>query len=100
MPRLRAQGRDAFRARELAPIFDGEAVSINPSIRNKAHECGTHYWIKRGRFVPAFDDVEEQRGDGRRLGCAPAHRGGAHHLGWSRLRQRLHRVAARVRLER
>jgi hypothetical protein len=80
-------------------IFDGEAVSIRPSIRNRAHECRSHYWIDRDRIVPAFDDLEEQRGDGRRSGArlpiveAPTT--------WvDRLRQRLHRVAARVRLER
>lgn len=34
-------------------IFDGETVSISPSIWNKAHECQTHYWIDRDRIVPA-----------------------------------------------
>jgi hypothetical protein len=34
-------------------IFDGETVSISPSIWNKAHECQTHYWIDRDRIMPA-----------------------------------------------
>jgi Family of unknown function (DUF6527) len=33
--------------------FDGETVSISPSIWNKAHECRSHYWIDRDRVVPA-----------------------------------------------
>jgi len=42
-------------------IFDGETVSIRPSIRNNAHECGTHYWIDRDRIVPAWDAYELDR---------------------------------------
>lgn len=65
-------------------IFDGEAVSIRPSIRNRAHECRSHYWIDRDRIVPAFDDLEEQPGDGRLdAGRAPADRGAAPHLAGS-----------------
>jgi Family of unknown function (DUF6527) len=36
-------------------VFDGEAVSIDPSIRNRAHECRSHYWLWNDQIVPAFD---------------------------------------------
>lgn len=39
-------------------IFDGETVSIRPSIRNAAHECRSHYFIERDRFVRAWDEHE------------------------------------------
>ncbi|WP_447985445.1 DUF6527 family protein [Nitrospira sp. Nam74] len=31
--------------------FDGEAVSLYPSIGNWSFECESHYWIKRNRVV-------------------------------------------------
>jgi hypothetical protein len=33
--------------------FDGETVSINPSIWNRAHECDSHYWIWKDRLIEA-----------------------------------------------
>jgi Family of unknown function (DUF6527) len=29
--------------------FDGETVSLSPSIGNWSSECQAHYWIRRGR---------------------------------------------------
>jgi Family of unknown function (DUF6527) len=39
-------------------VFDGEAVSIDPSIRNRAHECRSHYWLWNDQIVPAFDSPD------------------------------------------
>lgn len=30
--------------------FDGESVSLSPSIGNWSFECQSHYWIERGRI--------------------------------------------------
>ena len=40
----------------LSPVgwsltFDGEAVSLAPSIGNWKFECQSHYWIRQGRVV-------------------------------------------------
>lgn len=32
-------------------IFDGETVSLNPSIGNWSFNCKSHYWIKSGRVI-------------------------------------------------
>lgn len=81
-------------------IFDGEAVSIRPSIRNRAHECRSHYWIDRDRIVPAFDSLEDQPGDSRRMPGAHLPTVEPPSTWLDRLRQRLHRVAVRVGLDR
>ena len=31
-------------------IYDGDAVSLRPSIGNWSFECQSHYWIERGRI--------------------------------------------------
>jgi hypothetical protein len=33
--------------------FDGESVSLQPSIGNWSFDCQSHYWIRRSRVVPA-----------------------------------------------
>ena len=43
-------------ATPLAPTqwkltFDGEAVSLDPSIGNWSYDCKSHYWIDRNRIV-------------------------------------------------
>ena len=81
-------------------IFDGEAVSVRPSIRNRAHECRSHYWIDRDRIVPAFDDLEEQPGDGRRMPGARQRTVEPPPTWLDRLRKRLHRVALQVGMDR
>ena len=32
-------------------IYDGETISLAPSIGNQRLECGSHYWIRRNRIV-------------------------------------------------
>lgn len=34
-------------------IFDGDTVSLDPSIGNSGHSCGAHYWIRKNNAVPA-----------------------------------------------
>jgi len=45
--------------------FDGESVSLNPSIGNDALPCRSHYWIKRGAVVWSYqmsrDEVDAAR---------------------------------------
>jgi len=53
--------------------FDGETISIHPSIRNGAHGCGAHYWIRNDRLLPAFDRDER----GGQVGPAPQAGAGA-----------------------
>ena len=36
-------------------IFDGESVSLSPSIGNWSSECRSHYWIVRDQVVWAED---------------------------------------------
>ena len=31
--------------------FDGESISLNPSIGNWNFECRSHYWIRRNRVI-------------------------------------------------
>lgn len=32
-------------------LFDGESVSLNPSIGNWSFNCRSHYWIRNGKVV-------------------------------------------------
>lgn len=32
-------------------IYDGQSISLNPSIGNWNIDCKSHYWIKRGRVI-------------------------------------------------
>jgi len=32
-------------------IFDGQTISLNPSIGNWSFKCKSHYWIKQNRIV-------------------------------------------------
>ncbi|WP_372574850.1 DUF6527 family protein [Ruegeria jejuensis] len=41
-------------------IFDGETVSLRPSIGNWTLDCRSHYVIKRGRVVEAGPWTDEQ----------------------------------------
>ena len=41
-------------------IFDGETVSLNPSIGNWTLDCRSHYVIKRGRIIEAGPWTDEQ----------------------------------------
>lgn len=41
-------------------IFDGETVSLNPSVGNWTLDCRSHYVIKRGRVIKAGPWTDEQ----------------------------------------
>lgn len=41
-------------------IFDGETVSLRPSIGNWNFECKSHYWIKNNKVLWAEDFSVEQ----------------------------------------
>jgi hypothetical protein len=55
-------------ATPLAPtqwklIFDGETVSLDPSVGNWSYDCKSHYWIDRDRIVWArrWSEAEIER---------------------------------------
>ena len=59
----------------LSPVdwtlgYDGEAVSLRPSIGNYSFACRSHYWITHGRVdwapVPSLQRIEEDREADRR----------------------------------
>ncbi len=41
-------------------IFDGETISLHPSIGNRSYTCRSHYWIRNGAAVwaPQQTDAE------------------------------------------
>ncbi len=78
-------------------IFDGETVSIRPSIRNRAHECRSHYWVDRNRILPAFDDELDERHERRSSPSARRPPPKTRTTWTDRLRKRLQRVAEQVR---
>lgn len=45
--------------------FDGETVSLSPSIGNWNFACRSHYFIRRGRVVEATSWTDEQIEGGR-----------------------------------
>jgi hypothetical protein len=51
-------------------IFDGETVSLWPSIGNWSFECQSHYWIRRGRVRwgggMSRQEIEQARARDRR----------------------------------
>ncbi|UHG94681.1 DUF6527 family protein [Spirosoma oryzicola] len=49
---------------ELA--FNGETVSLSPSIGNWSFDCQSHYWIKRGKIQWAGQWSQEEIEAGRR----------------------------------
>jgi hypothetical protein len=48
--------------------FDGESISLYPSLGNRALPCQSHYWIERNRIVWAswYDDVGTKKSAKRR----------------------------------
>lgn len=40
--------------------FDGESVSLHPSIGNWSLDCRSHYWVKRNQLMWAGEWTEEQ----------------------------------------
>ena len=47
--------------------FDGETVSLYPSVGNWSFPCQSHYWIKRGRVLAAPAWSADQIAEGRSL---------------------------------
>jgi Family of unknown function (DUF6527) len=47
-------------------IFDGETVSLHPSIGNWSLSCRSHYFIRRGQVIEASTWSDEQIEDNRR----------------------------------
>jgi hypothetical protein len=41
-------------------IFDGETVSLKPSIGNWSFDCKSHYWIRKNRIEWSGDFTEAQ----------------------------------------
>jgi len=44
--------------------FDGETITLSPSIGNSTWPCGSHYWIERNRviWVPKWMPWQTKRG--------------------------------------
>ena len=51
-------------------IFDGESVSLDPSIGNWSFDCQSHYWIARGKIRWTTNWSREQIGEGRQWDAA------------------------------
>ncbi len=55
--------------RDWKLIFDGETVSLDPSIGNWSFPCQSHYWIRRNKVVLARrwtkHEIEAARADER-----------------------------------
>lgn len=47
--------------------FDGESVSLEPSIGNWGFDCQSHYWIRRNRVIWASRWTAQQIAEGRAL---------------------------------
>ncbi|MCY9665763.1 DUF6527 family protein [Paenibacillus alginolyticus] len=41
-------------------IYDGETISLHPSIGNWSYRCRSHYWVKGNRIIWAESWTEEQ----------------------------------------
>lgn len=41
-------------------IFDGQSVSLDPSIGNWSFDCQSHYWIKRSQAIWSYHWSQEQ----------------------------------------
>lgn len=41
-------------------IFNGETVSLNPSIGNWSFDCKSHYWIKKNKVHWSYEFDEEK----------------------------------------
>lgn len=46
-------------------IFDGETISLSPSIGNWSFPCRSHYWIRRGEIQWAGEWTDEEIAAGR-----------------------------------
>lgn len=46
-------------------LFDGDTISLFPSVGNWSYPCRSHYIIKNGRAMPAGDMTQEEIAHGR-----------------------------------
>ncbi|MBW1783205.1 MAG: hypothetical protein JRL30_20990 [Deltaproteobacteria bacterium] len=46
-------------------IYDGQSITLNPSIGNWNFDCKSHYWIKRNRVIWAPQWSQEEIDAGR-----------------------------------
>jgi len=48
-------------------LFDGDSISLSPSVGNWDYPCKSHYWIRNNQVVwaPAWDDERIQAGRDR-----------------------------------
>jgi hypothetical protein len=54
-----------FSPTDWSMVFNGETVSLAPSIGNWSFPCKSHYWIERGQIVWAEDWSSRQIANGR-----------------------------------
>lgn len=47
-------------------VFNGEAVSLHPSIGNWGYKCRSHYWIRNGMVEWDFDWTGDEIAEGRK----------------------------------
>lgn len=64
-----------FSPTDWSMIFDGQAVSLAPSIGNWSFPCRSHYWVERGRVVwaPSWTSREIEGGRSRDARRKAAH---------------------------
>jgi hypothetical protein len=67
----------------LSPIewelqYDGETISLYPSINNWTADCRSHYWIRKGRVIWETQWTDQEIEKGRSL---QAKRKAEHYLG-------------------
>lgn len=48
-------------------MFDGETVSLSPSIGNWYFPCQSHYWIKENRIIFVRERHDEKKGTLKKL---------------------------------
>lgn len=53
---------------EWSVTFDGETVSLNPSIGNWSYPCRSHYWIRKGEIVWAETWTDKEIAYNRKYG--------------------------------
>lgn len=75
--------------REWQLIFNGETISLYPSIGNWSFKCRSHYWINQNRalFVPAFAGDHFKTDTGERAETAWGKYASVTDRLWSRLKQ-------------
>jgi hypothetical protein len=62
---LWAKSITPFSPTDWQMLFDGETISLKPSIGNWAFPCRSHYWVRSSAIVWAGDMTEEQIKMGR-----------------------------------